>query len=75
MAGRCAALCRGMRYPDGGGPTAIERAPELLVGGVQELGVADLGEALALILARGTAAVDAVDQPGPAIYPSMLIAV
>ena len=27
VAGRCAALCRGMRYPDGGGPTAIERAP------------------------------------------------
>jgi hypothetical protein len=46
-------------------PHDHQRAAELLVGGVQQLGVAGLGEALALVLAACAAAVDAVDEPGP----------
>jgi hypothetical protein len=47
-------------------PHDHDRAGQLLMGGVQELGVVRLGEAFALVLAAAAVLVDAVDQPGPA---------
>ena len=46
--------------------TTTSGAGELLVRGVQELGVAGLGEPFALVLAAAAALVHAVDQPAPA---------
>jgi len=47
-------------------PHQDDRATELLVGGVQQLGVVHLGEALSPVAAVPAGVVHAVDQPGPA---------